>query len=176
FLLGGQGNDYLEGGAGLDIYEYGAETRDPPPGTEEPPLVRNGGNDEIRDTDGRGLIRYTFTENGTPRTTIAGGVGIKTSGTQWQSSDGKFTYEQQGSDLLLSINGDAGGSMLIRNFDFAKAQQEGYFGIRLLDAPAAPVTAREIEGDLAIAEFRSDLTPIAESGFSPAGQLTPVLF
>jgi Ca2+-binding RTX toxin-like protein len=140
-LQGDAGDDYLEGGAGFDVYQYnGADGA-------------NDGFDEIRDTDGRGIIRYTYTETGvfsdTLKSGVAGGSGIRTSATQWQSPDGKFTYDQQGSTaLLVTINGDAGGSLIIREFDFAEAQTNGLLGIRLVDAPGLPVPARVIEGDL----------------------------
>ncbi len=56
YLEGNGGSDYLEGGAGLDVYQYnllkgadGNETGD--------------GNDTIRDTDGKGVIRLTNRED-----------------------------------------------------------------------------------------------------------------
>jgi hypothetical protein len=64
FLQGGKSNDTLEGGAGLDVYVFGGETG------------ANDGDDEILDTDGRGLIRYTFTDNGLPGSTVIGGLAV----------------------------------------------------------------------------------------------------
>ena len=57
--------------------------------------------------------RDTFTGSGSAGTTsrVIGGAALRLSPTQWQSPDGKFTYDQQGSDgLRVTINGDAGGS------------------------------------------------------------------
>jgi Ca2+-binding RTX toxin-like protein len=143
-LIGGEGNDYLEGGAGMDVYAYGAETNLLFPDT-------NDGDDEIRDTDGNGTIRYTLLESGSASTSsrILGGAAIQVSATQWRSPDDKVVYDQRGPDLLVAINGDAGGSLLIRDFGFAEAADDGYLGIRLTDplpqAPASPV--RTFYGD-----------------------------
>ena len=68
-VTGGRGNDYLEGGAGMDVYAYSGETSVLPI-----PSSTNDGDDELRDTDGRGLIRYTFTGSGTTGTTSPRGV------------------------------------------------------------------------------------------------------
>jgi Ca2+-binding RTX toxin-like protein len=152
-LQGGKGNDYLEGGAGMDLYAYSAETNIFSPNT-------NDGDDEIRDTDGKGVIGYTFTGNGTAGTTsrVIGGAALKVTAAQWRSPDGKFTYDQQGSTgLLVTINGDAGGSIMIRDFDFAKAAQGGYLGIRLVDEPVAPTTALDILGDREIKNYTVDV-------------------
>ncbi len=140
-LEGGRANDYLEGGAGTDLYQYNASTM--------ASIPTNDGDDEIRDTDGRGLIRYTYKDGAlaAPKSTVIGGLGIGASPTLWLSPDGKFRYDQQGSDLLVTINGDARGSIMIRGFDFAKAQIEGYLGIRLVDPIATPATAAQLTGD-----------------------------
>jgi hypothetical protein len=136
-LRGGAGDDYLEGGAGVDLYQYTA--RMSLGGTPS-----NDGSDEILDTDGKGFIRYTYTQTGvfsdTVQSTIVGGLGIKVSDTQWQSVDGKFTYTKFFSGALgVSINGDAGGAITIDDFDYASAQSTGYFGIRFEDPiPTAP--------------------------------------
>jgi Ca2+-binding RTX toxin-like protein len=141
-LTGGKANDFLEGGAGLDLYQYNALPGILGIGSS------NDGDDEIRDTDGKGVLRYTY---GSAQGTVIGGAALRVSATQWTSPDGKFTYDQQGSNgLLVTINGDAGGSLMLREFDFAKAQSEGYLGIRLVDSRARPTDLRtpELMGDL----------------------------
>ncbi len=136
-LQGAGGDDYMEGGTGFDLYQYNA-TRSLL-GT-----LTNDGADEVRDTDGKGIVRYTYTQTNIGLNTIQsrpiGGVGLKLTGAQWQSPDGKFTYEEQFDGALkVTINGDAGGTIRILDFDFAKARSDGYMGIRLLDAaPSAP--------------------------------------
>ncbi|MEK7422644.1 MAG: calcium-binding protein, partial [Actinomycetota bacterium] len=134
-LNGGKADDYLEGGAGMDVYGYSASTLG---------AGANDGADEIRDTDGKGVLRYSVTHStglfsSETNSTVIGGAALKQSVTQWQSADGKFTYQQQGSTgLLVTINGDAGGSIMLRDFDFTKAEQGGYLGIRFTDAQSAP--------------------------------------
>ncbi len=136
-LQGGPGNDYLEGGAGLDLYEYDAARS----------LLgdlTNDGADEIRDTDGQGVIRYTYTQTNigpnTVQSRLVGGIGVKIDDTHWQSPDGKFTYSQYfDGSLGVTINGDAGGTITLDDFDFARARAGGSMGIRLVDAmPGAP--------------------------------------
>lgn len=134
-LTGGKGDDYLEGGAGQDLYQYVASR-------SVLGSLANDGADEVRDTDGKGLIRYSYTQAGilsdAIQSKVAGGIGIKIADGQWQSPDGKFTYTQQFAGLNVTINGDAGGSIRILDFDYAKAGQGGYLGIRLVDAASVP--------------------------------------
>jgi Ca2+-binding RTX toxin-like protein len=134
-LKGGYGDDYLEGGPGMDVYLYSADSGVLFGDT-------NDGNDEILDTDGRGIIRYTFTGSGSTGSTtkVIGGAALQVGPTKWQSPDGRFIYDQQDSSaLLVTIDGDAGGSVYIREFDYAKAQSAGYLGIQLANAaPIAP--------------------------------------
>lgn len=141
FLQGGGDNDYLEGGMGRDVYVYTAS---------ESLLgsLTNDGADDVLDTDGKGVIRYKYTEVGltsdTIQTHVIGGLGVRVSDTEWQSADGKFTYSQQFAGLEASINGDAGGSVFLRGFDFAAAQNQDFLGIRLVEeqsGPASPVRA-----------------------------------
>ena len=132
YLRGGKGDDYLEGGAGMDVYGYNA--------FKVLLSSANDGNDTVRDTDAKGVLRYEFKDGllATSKSAVIGGAAIEVTPTQWQSPNGKFTYDTQGSDLLVTINGDAGGSIRIKDFDFAKAKSDGYLGIRLVDSPAAP--------------------------------------
>jgi Ca2+-binding RTX toxin-like protein len=141
-LQGGKGDDYLEGGEGMDVYAYGA-------GTSAFSSDWNDGDDEIRDTDQQGVILYTFTGSGTAGTSshLIGGAAVQLDGTHWQSADGKFKYDQEGSDLRVRIDGDAEGSLLIRDFDFVSARQSGSFGIRLIGASITPTANLEFEGD-----------------------------
>jgi Ca2+-binding RTX toxin-like protein len=149
YLAGKGGNDYLEGGAGLDIYQYN--------GTKNllSPDV-NDGSDTIRDTDGKGVIRYTFTEPGLPssklHSTVIAEASVKLSDTEWQSADGKFTYTKNGADLVVTINGDAGGSLTLKDF------KDGQYGIRLWEARLATVTTVMIAGD----KKPQDADPAAE--------------
>jgi pimeloyl-ACP methyl ester carboxylesterase len=168
-LAGGKGDDYLEGGAGLDVYRYSGKR----PFLGE---ASNDGADEIFDTDGKGVIRYTFTQGGllsdTVQSTVIGGAGIKVSDTEWRSPDGRFTYLRQFSGLRVVINGDAGGSLFIQGFDFDKAQAEGQFGIKLLEAAAWPSFAAlplpQTQGQPIV----GDLEPLVQTGLVPALQVS----
>jgi Ca2+-binding RTX toxin-like protein len=147
FIEGGRGDDYMEGGVGRDLYQYVGSR------SIQGTILLNDGSDEILDTDGEGLIRYSFTQLGifsnTVQTSVIGGVGIETSETTWQSPDAKFTYTQHFDGALgVTINGDAGGSIRILDFDFTQARADGFMGIRLIDPPGLPTPTRVIEGDL----------------------------
>jgi Ca2+-binding RTX toxin-like protein len=151
FLAGGAGDDYLEGGAGIDVYQYSA-------GKSLLGDLSNDGADEILDTDGKGLIRYTYTETGlfsnTVRDGVIGGVGIRSSDTTWQSPDSNFSYAQHFDGALgITVNGDAGGSIRILGFNFGEAALDGYLGIQLVDQPMAPATALDILGDREIKDY-----------------------
>ena len=79
---------------------------------------------------------------------VIGGAALKVTPTQWRSPDEKFVYDRQGPDLLVTINGDAGGSILMRGFDFAQAENGGYLGIHFVDPSSAPDSlARTFYGD-----------------------------
>lgn len=174
-LNGGRGDDYLEGGAGLDVYQYNASS-------SLTGQLSAEGVDEIRDTDGKGALRYAFTQKGlfsdTVTGAVVGGVGIKISESQWQSPDGKFTYAQQfDGALAVTINGDAGGTIRILDFDFTKAAQDGFFGIRLVEgrsAPQTPQTSPDIEGDREVlvttANVSAILVNLQNPDGSPGGQ------
>lgn len=140
WLEGRASADYLEGGQGLDVYNYGAFGG----------LLASGndGTDTIRDTDSKGVIRYTFTQGGllsnTALSTVIVEASVKLNNTQWQSADGRFTYTKtpngQGrTDVLITINGDAGGSLTLKDF------RDGDFGIWLREPIPSPTQV--IAGD-----------------------------
>jgi Ca2+-binding RTX toxin-like protein len=138
-LAGRRGDDYLEGGAGMDVYEYRASSGILGSG--------NDGADTVRDTDGRGVLRYSF--EGASR--AIAGAAIKVSDAEWLSADGKFTYGRQGPDLVVTINGDAGGSLLLKDY------RDGDFGIRLMGPLTDPSPQNfDIRGDLAPVDFDLD--------------------
>lgn len=167
WLQGGAGNDYLEGGAGLDVYSYNA--------------FRgflgltsgHDGEDVIRDSDGRGVLRYSFTQSGLLSNSASSAViaeaAVKLSDTQWQSADGKFTStktpnEQGRTDLVITINGDAGGRITLKDF------REGDFGIRLWEPRDAPRTASTIRGDRKPQDF-DPAAPGIQTQFDALGNL-----
>lgn len=143
FLEGRKGDDRLEGGKGLDVYNYNAFSG----------LLSSGndGADTILDTDGKGVLRYTFTQSGllsrTAQSTVISDASMRVSGLAWNSADGKFTYLRSQNDLVITINGDAGGSITLKDF------RDGDFGIRLWEARATPQTAAKILGDLKPEDF-----------------------
>ncbi len=122
-LTGKAGADLLQGGIGLDIYQYYASGSS-----------ANDGADTILDTDGNGVLRYTYTpSSGVVRGTVIVDASVKNSETEWHSADGNFRYElipgaQGQSDLVVTIIADAGGSMTLKDF------RDGDFGI-WLNAP-----------------------------------------
>lgn len=124
-LIGKGGDDYLEGGAGLDIYQYGGAI-----GLLGP---SNDGADIIRDIDGKGVLRYLYSPlTGAQQSTVIADATNKISNTEWLSADGKFTYTKEGADLKVTINGDASGTMTLKDF------RDGDFYIYLRDARANP--------------------------------------
>jgi len=114
WLEGKGGNDYLEGGSGLDVYAYSAEKNLLFPD-------RSDGADTILDTDATGVIRYTFSQTGSPTlNTVIAGLGVNLSGA-WQSVDGRFTYStltnpENRTDLQIAINGQTGASITLKDF------------------------------------------------------------
>jgi Ca2+-binding RTX toxin-like protein len=118
-LTGGTGNDYLEGGVGKDVYIYSASSSS------------NDGADTIFDADGKGLLRYNYSSSGVTKATIVSDASVKISNTQWQSADGKFTYERalNSTDLTVTFAGVVGGSIKLLNF------KNGDFGIQLQGEP-----------------------------------------
>jgi VCBS repeat-containing protein len=147
WLEGRAGDDYLEGGAGLDLYQYNAFSG----------LLGSGhdGADTILDADGRGVLRYSLTQGGlfTRRTqsTLIAGPGLQVSGLHWVSADGRFTFLRSRDDLIVTLSGEAGGSLTLKDF------RDGDFGIRLWEARAAPRTAFTILGDLRPQDFEPDI-------------------
>ncbi|MGQ0571795.1 MAG: calcium-binding protein, partial [Armatimonadota bacterium] len=165
FLDGKGADDYLEGGAGQDIYQYsflkpvaiGAEAND--------------GNDTIRDSDGRGVIRVRelqatvasnlgLTSPDETGTMVVAGVFFKdpNAGNVWKSADGKVSLlkvpglDDQGNpngrfDLVVTFNNPDGtqraGTMKVKDWN------EGDLGIRLVDAPTELQTQRTLSGDFA---------------------------
>jgi Ca2+-binding RTX toxin-like protein len=131
-LEGKGGNDYLEGGRGLDLYLYGSQKLFG--------VNYNEGGDTILDVDGKGVLRYTFLEGtvafGTRTSTIIADASVKLGGATWQSADGRFRYEWQGSDLRITLPAsEAGGTIMLKDF------RDGDFGIRLFDPRTAPFFA-----------------------------------
>lgn len=144
WLEGKANGDYLEGGLGLDIYNYTAFIGLLGPG--------NDGADVIRDTDGKGVLRYTFTQSGllsnTVQSTVIAEASVRASGIGWNSADGKFSYIRSQNDLVVTINDSAGSSITIKDF------KEGDFGIHLWEAHAEPqITGVTLSGDLEPQDF-----------------------
>ncbi len=121
YLAGKKEIDYLEGGAGRDVYEYNGYTSPDSP---------NDGADLIRDTDGRGVLRYLWNGNPAPISTAIADASVKVSATEWTSADGKFRYvkstnAENATDLTITILADGGGTMVLKDF------RDGDFGIKL---------------------------------------------
>ena len=119
YMAAGPSDDYIEGGAGLDVYNYGTRT-----GIHS----SNDGNDAILDSDGKGVLRYTLGN----ATTLIVDASVNVSDNQWRSADNRFTFTRSGSDLVVSINGDANSSITLKDW------REGDFGIRLWHARTPP--------------------------------------
>lgn len=128
WLEGKANADYLEGGTGLDIYNYNALS-----GLFG--ISGNDGADVIRDIDGKGVLRYVFNNNGTLNSTVIADASWRVSGLQWNSADGRFSYTRSQNDLIIDINGDAGGRITLKDF------RDGDFGIRLVE----PLTRQHAE-------------------------------
>lgn len=163
YLRGRLNDDYLEGSRGMDVYEYVGRKSF----TGE---LSNDGEDVVLDTDGRGVLRYVFEEGGVPilginaksTSTIIRDASIRTSGTNWASADGKFSYQRVQDDLIVTINGDAGGRITLKDF------KEGDFGIYLLDEQRdLPETTRDIFGDKGYVESAGQRTQLKGPGGVP---------
>ncbi len=160
-LRGNKGNDYLEGGAGLDVYEYR-------PGD---------GNDTVVDTDGRGVIRYFWRDgNNVEQSVIVADGAIKGTGDTWTSADGKFSFSKvaaldaQGAPLAGRFNlqismanatgNTQGGVVTIKDFDFTTAIASRSLGIRLGDTavatPVIPDPTRYFFGGIPVSPAQED--------------------
>ncbi|MDP1537816.1 MAG: putative Ig domain-containing protein [Burkholderiales bacterium] len=140
FLLGRSDTDYLEGGKGLDIYEYAAARKTGFFGT-----TSTDGHDDILDVDGKGILRYQYVDaQGNTQSTVLAGAAFKEPDGKWKTADGRFVLEQAGANLKVTFGAEVDGSVTIRDFDFTKAAQGGYFGIRLMETQALPVTAEPV--------------------------------
>ena len=142
YLIGMGDADHLEGGTGLDIYEYST--------VRSTGLFTTGtdGNDTLLDVDGQGVLRYQYKDaNDVLQSTVLAGVAIKGADGKWKTPDDRFVLEQTGADLKVTFGAAVDGSVTIKDFDFTKAAQGGYFGIRLIEAQVLPVTTNTIVGD-----------------------------
>ncbi len=159
FLTGRKGDDILIGGAGRDVYEYDS-ARDGAP----------DGHDTILDVDGQGVLRYLYRDAASrAQSTALAGVAIKEPDGKWKTADGRFVLEQTGVDLKVSFGAGVDGSVTLKDFDFTKAAQGGYLGIRLVEARTAPQTTRDIFGDRVLAEFTGARTQQKTSDGLPLG-------
>lgn len=125
YLWGRTSDDSLEGGRGLDIYQYSASSN----GADD-------GADTIRDIDGKGVLRYTYTQSGffssTTTSTVIADASVRISGIEWNSADGKFSFTRRQNDLIVTINDGSGGSITLKEF------KDGNFGIHLWEARPEP--------------------------------------
>ncbi len=161
YLRGKLNNDHLEGGAGLDVYEYNSYANG-----------ANDGVDIILDTDGKGILRYVWNAGAASTSTAVLDASIRLSSTQWQSADGKFRYtktagEAGRTDLVVAIQGDAGGQFMLKNW------RDGDFNIYLREARDLPATGNMIRGDLepldndpATAGIQTTTNPLGNIEFS----------
>lgn len=144
-LIGRSGNDYLEGGDGHDIYEYDSVHRS---------LFSTNpdGHDVILDVDGKGILRFRYLDaEGKAQSTAIAGAALRQSDGSWKTADGRFVLRQDDTDpgnLKITFGAAVDGSITIRNFDFAKAGQSGYMGLRLQAEPVVPTTNTPVSGDL----------------------------
>ncbi len=144
-LDGGKGDgttDTLRGGSGRDTYV----------------LWSNGGADVVSDSgDNRLEFKTVNATTGAVTTQAVSLAGFATNNpNEWKSADGQVTFTR---NSPLTVTTASGVSVVID--DTANAFQNGDFGIRLLDAPAAPTTTRTITGDRALAEYQGTATPQA---------------
>lgn len=165
YLRGRLNNDTLEGGRGMDVYEYVGRK-------SVTGVLTNDGEDLILDVDGRGVLRYVFDEagvlgiGGKSTATIIRDASVRLQGGGWQSADGKFSYARSGSDLVITIQGDAGGKITLKNF------KDGDYGINLFETQRiAPVIAQPlIVGDRMYQDFNPS-TPELDIQFDPLGNI-----
>ncbi|MEO8629368.1 MAG: calcium-binding protein [Betaproteobacteria bacterium] len=135
----------MEGGTGLDIYTFNGKR-------ELLGVVSsNDGSDVIQDIDGKGVLRYLFQDGvfANPTSTVIADASVQISSSKWQSVDGKVIYtkiidpQSAATSLLISLQGDAGGSITLENF------RDGDFGIHLWEARQNLTTNLNVFGDRA---------------------------
>jgi len=149
YLEGKAGQDSLEGGRGLDIYNYNISRNLGITGA----TFTGDGADTVRDVDGKGVLRVTRINRLLGSVTDASGTviadaSVKLGDSQWQSADAKFNYIKVGADLVVTINGDGGGTFTLKDF------RDGDFGIHLWEAHAIPeITGVTFNGDLQPQDF-----------------------
>ncbi|HWQ38263.1 MAG TPA: hypothetical protein VNM24_06550, partial [Burkholderiales bacterium] len=142
FMAGANGNDLLRGGASADVL-FGDDGADR--------LFGNAGDDFL--IGGAGRDTYVFASGDGADTVIDAegaaalvrsgaklALGVKVSEGVWRDPHAAAgaTYARAGTDLRITFADNASDSITLKDFDFAKAAREGYLGIRLIDAPAAP--------------------------------------
>ena len=88
------------------------------------------------------------------QSTVIAEASVKLSATKWQSADGKFTYTQSGADLIVTINGDVGGSVTLKDF------KDGDYSIHLREARTNPQTTNAISGNVAPIDFDHEAASI----------------
>lgn len=163
YLRGRLNDDTLEGGAGLDVYEYSGRSGQEP--------GANDGSDLVRDTDGKGVLRYVWNGGSLSSSTAIVDASIKLSATRWRSADGKFTYTKTTgdagrTDLVITINGDAEGQITLKDW------RDGDFAIWLREARDVPAIGNLIRGDLA----PQDSDPVAAGVQTTTDPLGNVVF
>lgn len=141
YLRGRGGADRLEGGVGLDVYEYHSAR----PGFF---TTSADGHDTVVDVDGKGALHYLYLDaENKVQSTILGGVAIRQAAGIWLAFDGRFTLTPAGADLRLSFSPGIDGSVTFKDFDFDRAAQSGYLGVRLVEQATEPETAAFVNGD-----------------------------
>jgi trimeric autotransporter adhesin len=137
-LIGGKGDDYLIGGSGFNTY---IETT-------------GDGADKLIDSDNSGRIIINSSADQNPNTAAALFIAVSGQPGTWQSPDGIQTITNNGSWTLSFTGG---------SIDLGSNFASGNLGIRLMDAPVAPSTTRDIKGDLKPQNFGTDESPRYET-------------
>ena len=133
-LIGGTGNDSLYGGSGGDTYYFNS----------------GAGTDTIIDSDHLGSIVYRVANGTTSH--LSGGVRLAGDAADVYRSydvnaagavqfDNKFTYTVTGADLVITVTGDAGSSITVKDF------ASGHLGLTLSDQATVPAVILETEFD-----------------------------
>ena len=143
-LIGRGGDDTLEGGTGVDLYEYDSARKSLLLSTPD-------GHDTVLDVDGKGVLRYLERDaGGNVQSTAIAGLALREPDGTWKTPDGRFKFERVNtSDLKVSFGAGVDGSITLRDFDFSKAEQSGFMGLRLAAIRTDPqTTGNVIQGDL----------------------------